>query len=162
MKQCPKCNTQCDDTKIYCPNCGNLLKAVIEPMPHDDAKESNAGRVVVTILLVVSLIGNAILAIGWSNSSEEADRNYSRYWSMKSEYDSLQSEYDSLQSNYNEIKDSYDFYDEHARVVPSDGSKKYHKYGCTYLDTSSFQIHNTKYITANNLASPCPYCCPDD
>ncbi len=145
MKQCPKCNTQCNDTKIYCPNCGNLLEAVIEPMPPTVNKKSNAGKIV-PIVLLISLIGNVILGIGLYNSSEDADWYSSRYRSM--------------QFDYYEIKDSYDFYDEYARVVPGDGSGKYHRYGCSKLGTSSFWIYNLDL--AKDKASPCPYCCSDD
>lgn len=146
MKQCPKCNSQCDDTKIYRPNCGDLLKSITEPIPPTVNKKPKARRVIVLIMLVVSLIGNVLLGIGLYNSSKEADRYYSDYRFMR--------------SDYNEMKDSYDFYDKYTHIVPDDGSGKYHHYGCSELDTSSFWIYNVDL--AKTKASPCQKCCADD
>ena len=51
------------------------------------------------------------------------------------------------------------FYDRYAVIVGDDGTKKYHKYGCSYLDTSDglwiFNTENAKY----QGYKPCSHCC---
>ena len=49
------------------------------------------------------------------------------------------------------------FYEEHAVVVPDDGTYTYHKYGCDDLDTSSFWIYNTEAAKSYGYKA-CPKC----
>lgn len=51
------------------------------------------------------------------------------------------------------------FYDWHAVIVGDDGTKKYHKYGCPYLDTSDgLWIYNTENAKHRGY-KPCSHCC---
>lgn len=49
------------------------------------------------------------------------------------------------------------FYEEHAVVVPDDGTWLYHTYGCEYLDNSYFWIYNTEQASGLGY-KPCKYC----
>ncbi|MBQ9942335.1 MAG: hypothetical protein IJP03_04935, partial [Christensenellaceae bacterium] len=49
------------------------------------------------------------------------------------------------------------FLDTHIGVIGKNDTTYYHRYGCPYLDTSSFTAHNTNYAKGNGY-SACPYC----
>ena len=146
MKKCSNCNIQFEDTKIYCPNCGNLLEPV-------SATGKNKKSVIMLVLLVISILGN--IGLGLFAFDLNNDRSYysSKYWDVYLDYDSLQSKYDDLKKGYN-------FFYKYARIIPDDGSGQYHRYGCEKLDTSSFWIYNREI--AVNKATPCQDCCSDD
>lgn len=159
MKRCPNCNTECDESKIYCHNCGSLLETVqqqvsqpenVSQKPTETKKKQN---MLMPILLSVSLVVIIILGIVLGLTMEDKEYYYEKYWDRNNDY------YDLL-NDYREMEDSYKFYTDHARILPNDGSNIYHKYGCSKLDTSSFWIYNNEL--AITKASPCSSCCPND
>lgn len=63
MKQCPQCNTQCDDAKNYCPNCGNLLVTVAPPQPQLVPPQPKENKKLLMVLLAVSFVANIVFVI---------------------------------------------------------------------------------------------------
>jgi hypothetical protein len=49
------------------------------------------------------------------------------------------------------------FMDDYVVIVPDDGTEMYHKYGCEYLDLSSFWVYNIDAAINMGYAA-CPYC----
>ncbi len=160
MKRCPSCKAECDDSKIYCHNCGSLLETVpqqptvqseyVIQQPTENKKKKN---ILMPVLLSVSLVVIIILGIGLGITISDKEYYYEKYWNKNEDY------YDLL-NDYRDIEGSYKFYTDHARILPNDGSNIYHKYGCSKLDTSSFWIYNNEL--AITKASPCSSCCPND
>ena len=165
MKRCPNCNTECDESKIYCHNCGSLLgeaesapsPRIESPTPQTEQQTSQPKNqkksILMPILLSVSLVVIIILGIGLGITISDKEYYYEKYWNKNEDY------YDLL-NDYRDIEGSYKFYTDHARILPNDGSNIYHKYGCSKLDTSSFWIYNNEL--AITKASPCSSCCPND
>lgn len=63
-------------------------------------------------------------------------------------------EYNSKLKKY---ENQIEFMDNYVAICPLDGSGLYHKYGCEYLDKSSFVIYNISQAP-NEGYSPCFYC----
>lgn len=64
-----------------------------------------------------------------------------------------------LREKNNLMSDKIAFYDWAAVIVPDNGSRKYHKYGCSHLDLSDgywiFNVENAKY----QGYKACSHCC---
>lgn len=160
MKRCPNCNTECEDSKVYCHNCGSLLgeaesapsPQIESPAPQTEQQTSQPKdqkkSILMPILLSVSLVVIIILGIVLGMTMEDKEYYYDLYW----EYFEM----------YHDIDDENDFYNDYARILPDDGSNIYHKYECSKLDTATydFWIYNINF--AKTKASPCSRCCPND
>lgn len=157
---CSKCGKQINEGEKFCVQCGNLLEPVVPVaiLPQENVVNSSVSskskkdkKSSVNIILLIFVIVFFALAAGLGitayNFSEERDYYSSEYYEIK--------------RDYVELKEQCEFFDDYARIVPNDYSGKYHRYGCEKLDTDvSFWISNIK--AAEDEASPCPYCCPED
>lgn len=76
---------------------------------------------------------------------------------IESEKSDIQNKYDELKEKHDGCGDKLDFFDEHAVVIADDGTGIYHRYGCSYLDVSSFWIFNTEYADYMEY-TPCSHC----
>ncbi len=164
MKKCPGCNSQFDDAKIFCPNCGNQLETISIPQPpppqpappqtmstppeNTPLKKKRAKKkILIPILLAVSVVINIALGIILYFVNDE--RIY------------YEDECRDLRWDYWDLEKDYEFFDRFARVLPDDGSGKYHRYGCSQLDSDAdFWIYNVEL--AQSKAIPCEKCCSDD
>ncbi len=130
-------------------------------------KKSSVNTVLIVLTIVFAILS---VALGTGVYVATEDKNYyqAKYSSLsldctklKKDKNYYESAYKELKSSYDEIKESYDFFDDFARIVPDDKSRKYHRYGCSKLDSdASFWIYNIN--AAEDYASPCQYCCNDD
>ena len=76
---------------------------------------------------------------------------------QKTKINNLEKEVDELEDrNFDLFCDLY-FYEEYAAIVPDDGRKRYHIYGCEDCDTSSFWIYNIEAAEQYGYY-PCPKC----
>lgn len=142
MKRCSNCNSEYDDNKIYCSNCGNLLETGKSSTTLKPKKSKKF--VVVSILLTLSVAFNIVLGFIAAHLNEENERQYSRYTNLR--------------RDYFELKDNYNFFDKYARILPDDGSGIYHRYGCEELNSDvNFWIYNIDLV--DEKASPCQKCC---
>lgn len=145
MKKCPICGFQCDDSKIYCVNCGSLLQTMSTPLPSEPKVKKNT--VVMSVLLVISIVINVALVMFAAGIYDEKEDYYDMYRDAKREYST--------------IEDVYEFYNKYARIVPDDDSGICHRYTCSEFERSTpFWIYNVE--AAQKRALPCQECCPDD
>ena len=79
--------------------------------------------------------------------------------SLQTKYDDLYKENIDLRTQNTSMSSKISFYDWAVVIVPDDGSKKYHKYGCSYLDMSdgfyAYNPENARYFGYK----PCSHCC---
>lgn len=83
MKNCPNCNTQCDDQVQFCPGCGcSFVQApppayaapapVVDPFDHTaefDAKDISDNKVISMLVYLMGAIGIVIALLASSNSA---------------------------------------------------------------------------------------------
>ena len=165
MKICPNCKTQCEDSKLFCHNCGSELVVNTQPTPEPEQtkKQETTEQTTNTppkkktsplgVILAFSIILNIILVISTAYYLNESNVYYDKYWDYRRDYTEAEWIIKELESDLK-------FFDEYARVLPDDGSKIYHRYGCSKLNTKSFWIYNTDLAKLNG--SPCRECCPND
>lgn len=134
-KFCSRCGSIVDNETKVCSGCGKKYFKGIK------FTKFSITVIILSIVLLTSVI------INFAQYSEIDYLNGRvNYWSNQT--DILKDEVSDLQWEKTKQGWTIDFYEEHAAIV-TDGSKKYHIYGCDDLDTSSFRIHNTKQ--AENL-----------
>lgn len=64
-----------------------------------------------------------------------------------------------LESKVRNLTTKSEFMDKHIVVVnETDGKKVYHKYGCSYFDSSSFWAYNNEQIKGREGYTKCPHC----
>lgn len=106
--------------------------------------------IIMSVILLTSIIINLVqyteidyLNSGveyWSNETEKLKYEVS---DLEREKTNLKQEKTNLEREKKKQGRRLDFYEEYTAIV-TDGSKKYHVYGCDDLDTSSFGLYNTK------------------
>ena len=158
MKICRNCNTECDDSKVYCHNCGSLLgEAKLEPSAQPEKPTLQPTRqeksVLMPILLSVSIVVIVVLGICLAFAYSDVDDYMDLWLERNRDYYDLEDEYEALERNY-------DFFYDNARVVPDDGSGIYHRYECVKYSLESFWIYNKEL--AKTKATPCQKCCYDE
>ena len=89
------------------------------------------------------------------------DEFQNEIYSLERKVSNKQATIDSLQSEVDfwaKRKDAYYFFFLYAEIVANDGTNRYHKYGCSWLDTkeNTFWIYNT--ASAEERFQECPYC----
>ncbi len=138
----------------FCDKCGNPLGTVppAVTMPATTIptgkkpKKMNKTTIIAIILAVSAVLNIALIAVSIYLYSEK-DYYYEKYYDLDREYDT--------------ISDEHEFFYEHARLVPDDGSDTYHRYGCEeFDDDNGFWIYNKE--RAEYEADPCDECCEDD
>ena len=134
-KFCSRCGSVVDRETKICSGCGKKYFKGIK------FTKFSITVIILSVVLLTSVIINFVqyTEIDYLNGRVN-------YWSNQT--DKLKDEVSDLEWEKTKQGWSIDFYEEHAAIV-TDGSKKYHIYGCDDLDTSSFKIHNTKQ--AENL-----------
>lgn len=134
-KFCSRCGSVVDRETKICSGCGKKYFKGIK------FTKFSITVIILSVVLLTSVIINFVqyTEIDYLNGRVN-------YWSNQT--DKLKDEVSDLEWEKTKQGWSIDFYEEHAAIV-TDGSKKYHIYGCDDLDTSSFRIHNTKQ--AENL-----------
>jgi TolA-binding protein len=80
-------------------------------------------------------------------------------WSYRSQLASKDDTIENLREKNNLMSSKIAFYDWAVVVVPNNGSKKYHKHGCSYLDLSDgFWAYNSEAAESRGY-KPCSHCC---
>jgi RNA polymerase subunit RPABC4/transcription elongation factor Spt4 len=177
---CTKCGNALTDDSDFCQYCGTPVgKKTVLPQtrsPEMDKifpekskikKKVNAKKPlkIATIVLAIAFAIVAGLSVYQYFAVKDTIASY------RNSVDSLRTEnskFDSTIKSQNEtitnqngtiydLKRTLSFYEQHAVVVPDDGTNLYHTYGCDYLDTSSFWIYNTEAAIDEGF-KPCPHC----
>jgi len=147
----------------YCSHCGSLINNETKQCTGCGKKYFKGIRFNKIFFIVLSFSLVLLMAIAFivyqyneiNELKEESSSKQSQINSLNSKISSLNSQISTLKTQKSKLEDEkwdnyyeLNFYRDHSAIV-TDGSKKYHVYGCDDLDTSSFRIHNTKQ--AENL-----------
>ena len=136
-KYCSRCGSPVDnDTKI-CTGCGKQYFRGLK-----------FNKFSITILIISLLLITSIVMNVWQYN----------------EIDSLSNQKENLENRISELEDQsvkdfnkLYFFERFAEIVANDGTNKYHKWGCSQLDTSNgFWIFNTD--AAKEDYYECQYC----
>lgn len=79
---------------------------------------------------------------------------------LRTNYNTLNTRFNTLNSEKKAIQRKLDFYEDHAVILPNDGSGVFHVYGCSKLSVSSFLIYNTEAALSKGY-DPCTTCLTD-
>lgn len=80
-----------------------------------------------------------------------------KYDNLNTKYSKILTEKRALNQQITEYRSLESFVDYSVRIVPADGSGKYHKYGCSYCDLSEgYWIYNVGNVEQRYYK--CPYC----
>lgn len=134
-KFCSRCGSVVDRETKICSGCGKKY-----------FKGLKFTKFSITVIIMSAVLLTSIIINFVQYTEIDYLNGRVNYWSNETE--KLKDEVSDLEREKTKQGWSIDFYEEHAAIV-TDGSKKYHVYGCDDLDTSSFRIHNTKQ--AENL-----------
>ena len=134
---CPHCDQEIPNKSEFCIFCG-------EKLPQ---KKKARTTIILSILLAFSLIvagGELVYILIREGQVSQLIDNYDHNLAIRKE-------------RINELEKKAYFLDNNIAIVPNDGTRLYHKYGCSNLDLSSFWAYN------NNIAieigyEPCPQC----
>ncbi len=130
-KFCSRCGSIVDNETKVCSGCGKKYFKGIK------FTKFSITVIILSVVLLTSII------INFAQYSEIDYLNGRiNYWSNETE--KLKDEVSDLEWEKTKQGWSLDFYEEHVVIVPDDGTRKYHKYGCDDLDTSSFWAYNTE------------------
>ena len=124
MKYCSRCGSVIDNKTKACTGCGKQYFRGLR------LTKFSVTVIVLSIILAISAVLNVVQLV------DRNDLNDSReYW--MDEADKLQDKVDDLQDEKWDNWAKLSFYDRSVVIIPDDGSKTYHKYGCSKLDTSN-------------------------
>lgn len=180
---CSNCNNIVPDNSDFCPNCG--LQLVTNPTTHispsacpncgsreyfkngkcvscgrknSKAKKNNGLKVVILILVLFLVSGMFTTGMGVA-LSEDIDHYKAEAEKYEKKYKTASEDYEELSESYKDLENlGGEFFDKHAVIVPDNGSKLYHKYGCSGIGSSDFWIYNTEAASSKGY-KPCSRCC---
>lgn len=112
-----------------------------------------------TIIILIAVIVCAVAAVPVIvHQSNEISALETQLSIERSRYNQLKSLYDDQMSDLNGLREMRVFVRRSIVIVPSDGSKKYHKYGCKKLDMSDgYWVFNPEYAIDKGYR-PCSSC----
>lgn len=152
-KFCKKCGGEIDSSIKKCSSCGKQYFKISKSFV----------AILFLVLIVVVLISLNIYQ--YTNSIQTKTEYEKTIQEQSDRIDSKDARISSLEDkNLELIKEKYEnssalnFYETYAVIVPSNGTKKYHKYGCEDLDDSSFRIYNIA-AAENQGYYACSKCC---
>lgn len=139
-RRCKKCGGEIDGATKQCKSCGKQYL--------------RAKTVIPIILLVLLLATSCVFNVAQYKYSQKLESDIAEKEEKISELNlSVSKSLKTLRNAQWELS----FYQEHAVVVPDDGSGIYHTHGCSHMDNTSFWIYNIEAAIGLGY-SPCPYC----
>jgi RNA polymerase subunit RPABC4/transcription elongation factor Spt4 len=91
------------------------------------------------------------------NQEDEMKELQDNLAELQKETEDQQEAIEALNNNEAAYMDKVAFMDDYVVIVPDNGTNTYHKYGCEYLDMSSFWIYNVDAAIGMDYEA-CPYC----
>lgn len=168
-KYCSKCGSAIDSKTKKCTGCGKQYFRGLRLTKF-------SVTVIILALVIVALVTLCVLQ--YLNYQRTIGANQITIENLESKTSNLEQQVKNkestiktrdttiknLEKKIDELEDeSWDnwsklyFFDSYAEIVPDDGSRTYHKWGCSKLDTSDgFWIFNT--AAAEDDYKKCPYC----
>ena len=159
----------------YCTVCGQIIDSSTKKCTGCGKQYFNAKKIVpivfLSLLLAVSVSLNVIQYLQGKKTLETVATQTTKIEKLekdvatqkgtisaqKSKISDLKKEVDELDSRCFDLFSDLYFYKEYAAIVPNDGTKKYHIYGCEDCDVSYFWIYNVDAAEQNGYY-PCPKC----
>ena len=141
---CPHCNQEIPNKSEFCIFCGEKIVQ----------KKKARTTIILSILLAFSLIvagGELVYILIREGQVSQLIDNYDHNLAIRKE------RINELEERINELKKKAYFLDNHIAIVPDDGTRIYHNYGCEKLDLSYFWAYNNEAAIDNGYR-PCPYC----
>lgn len=143
-KYCSRCGYLINNETKVCSGCGKKYFKGIK------LKKFPVTLFIMSIIILASVIINVVQLSKIDTLNDDVN-----YW--KSDARNLESEIYELKQESSKNSRKLNFYENHVVIVADDGTKKYHKYGCDDLDTSSFWAYNTEAAEGRGYYA-CPKC----
>ena len=148
---CPHCDQEIPNKSEFCIFCG---EKIIQ-------KKRPKAIIILSILLAVSLAiagGELIYILVKGQQTLELIDGYKQTVSAKTtQITNLKKQVDDLEYDLRNLQYKTNFLDNNIAIVPDDGTRLYHKYGCEKLNLSYFWAYNTEAAIDKGYR-PCPYC----
>lgn len=152
IKYCSKCGSVIDTETKVCTGCGKKYFMGIK------LNKFSIPVFVLSILLSASIVMNFIQYNEINNLSIQEDDLRMKVSGYISQVTNLENEVSNLKDEKRENSSKLRFFDNYAAIVGDDGTKKYHKYDCSSLDTSDgFWIFNIEAAEQKGYYA-CPRC----
>lgn len=162
---CPHCNQVLLDDSNFCQFCGKTLVAEPKTVQQETKKKKPFRTIVIVALLLILLAGNCYLLYVCNDLQSRLNKQAFAYSDLNVTKQELEYKIKNLQRKNQEqweenqaIKPIADFYSQHAVIVPDDGTRLFHSYGCSYLNMKNgWWIYNYEAAESHGY-KPCPYC----
>lgn len=151
VKYCSHCSSLIDNHPKQCTGCGKQYFKGI--------RFNKFFCIVLAFsLALIAAIGFIAYQYTEINSLEERTSSLnSQISTLKTQKSNLEKKVDTLEDEKWDNFLELNFYRNYAEIVPDDGTKTYHKYGCSKLDTSEgFWIYNSE--AADGRYTKCKVC----
>lgn len=160
---CSYCGNQIPNDSSFCQKCGHSLEV--------PQKKGNAKWIVMICVIafvgITSIVGLLLYMNGLITEkneliarNESLNRNYrdeiDQYNQLKADYNTLKRQHDEFVDNSVEWAVKATILDSYVVFVGAD-ERYYHKYGCEYLDMSSFWAFNEDAARSKRYKA-CPHC----
>ena len=164
-----------DKVGTFCKKCGHAIDTNTKKCNGCGKQYFNAKKTIPVVLLSVLLVASfgfnvlqylqsreavetvATQATQIEKLEKEIASQKSTISTQKTQINNLEKEVDELEDRNMDLFFDLYFYEEYAAIVPDDGRKRYHIYGCEDCDTSSFWIYNIEAAEQKGYY-PCPKC----
>lgn len=151
VKYCKKCGGEIIDSTKKCSKCGKQYFRI--PISR---KKLIVFGYIFTLMVILGLVFLNIYQ--YINYTKINDNNINKITSQSTNIDVLHDRLDGLYTEISNLQGKATFMNNHVVIVPDNGTRRYHKYGCEYLDTTNgFWVYNTEAAPSDGYR-PCPYC----
>ncbi|MGN0173984.1 MAG: zinc ribbon domain-containing protein [Acutalibacteraceae bacterium] len=154
---CKKCGAELNQNSKFCSSCGKKIKS---KKIKDNKKFNKAIFISVSAVLLICLGVSITFNIIQNSELSQLQTKFEQQEKIKNDYISLcnkkTSQITKLQSRLYVLEDKSDFMDDYIEIVGVD-KYYYHKYGCDYLDDSSFWAFNSEAAKSKGYHK-CPHC----
>lgn len=144
IRFCKMCGNMIDAETKKCSSCGKQYFKGIK------VNKNICVSLIISVLIITSVVFNFVQIVEMNSLNDNI-----KYYEKK--ILEQQKQILNLNKDIKEKENFLVFYEKYVVFVNDDKSKKYHKYGCDDLDTSSFLAYNTKAAKDRGY-SPCSKC----
>ncbi len=151
VKYCSRCSSVVDNKTKICTGCGKQY--------FRGFRFTKFSITVIALSLVIAVV-STLCVLQYVNKMELKDE----IGNLEGQISTKEVTIDRLENKVGDLEDEkwdnsakLDFFDNYAEIVGDDGTNKYHKWGCSKLDTSyGFWIFNTEAVIGDYYK--CTYC----
>ena len=150
-KYCSRCGAAIDRQTKVCTGCGKKYFKI-------RLNKFSVAIIILSAVIVTLALLNIFQYLGTQDLKKEIGILETQISSKEDSLEYLRKTNADLREQNQENSSELRFFRNHAEIVGDDGTDVYHKYGCTWLDTSDglwiFNSENAKYQGYKK----CPYC----